>query len=92
VDLAPVEEALARVARHGGDAAAVLVHVRVVVVGQAAEVEALERAGGHAAVAGREQRLGVRQRRAEVPALPAERGCDLGHRRHPRREPAVEPP
>jgi hypothetical protein len=82
VDLAAVEEALARTARGLGHPAAVLVDVRAVVVGQAAEVQGLERTRRDAAVAGREQRAGAAgQPGRDVVAGPGERrfeGWQLG--------------
>ena len=63
VDLAAVEEALARGADGGGEPLAVDVDVLARVVGQAAEVERGERALRDAAAAGGEQHLAAGQRR-----------------------------
>ena len=72
VDLAAVEEALARRADRRGQPGAVLVDVLAGVVGQPAEVERGERALGDAAAAGGEQHLAAGQGGADVLVAPGE--------------------
>ena len=72
VDLAAVEEALARASDRRGEPLAVRVDVGAVVGGQAAEVERRERALRDAAAAGGEEHARAGQLGGDVLALPAE--------------------
>jgi hypothetical protein len=72
VDLAPVQEALARVAGRGGEALAVGVDVGVAVIREPAQVERGVRALRDAAAAGGEQDRAAGEIGGEVVAMGAE--------------------